>query len=103
MVKDHLINVCKLPPDKVERLFDSFRQTLATYVADAERAVNEKDAPSLRLAAHSLKGGLLNMGLNHWAELAYRLECDAKAGEVTSRHHDLIQEMHEGIAPLFSD
>ncbi|MDH5298675.1 MAG: response regulator, partial [Desulfobulbaceae bacterium] len=101
-VKKHLINVCRMPPERVDMLFDSFRQTLAGYIADAEKALTDGDTASLRLAAHSLKGGLLNMGLSEWAELAYQLERDAQKGEIAPTHSDLLQEMQTGISPLFA-
>ena len=103
-VKKHLTSVCHIPSEKVDTLLNAFRLTLAEYIAEAEVALTAGDAPGLRLAAHSLKGGLLNMGLNEWADIAYKLELDAKEGKLVPEHHAmLLDEVDKGISPLFCD
>ncbi len=104
MVRKHLVSACRIPPERVDLLLNTFRLTLAGYLDDAELALSTGDAAGLRLAAHSLKGGLLNMGLNEWADVAYLLECDAKEGKLDpEKHTSLIHVVDQGISPLFCD
>ncbi|MDH4319974.1 MAG: PAS domain S-box protein [Desulfobulbaceae bacterium] len=104
LVRKHLVSACRIPPERVDLLLNTFRLTLAGYLDDAELALSTGDAAGLRLAAHSLKGGLLNMGLNEWADVAYVLECDAKEGKLDpEKHTSLINRVDEGISPLFCD
>ncbi len=100
-VKAHLINVCKMPRERVDVLFDTFRRTLVGYVVEARQALEAGDASAVRLAAHSLKGGLLNMGLADWAEVAFKIESDAKNARLGAEHVALLREVDKGLASLF--
>lgn len=65
-----------------EILYESFRDTVKENLEKLEKSEREKDAPSLRSAAHALKGCAANVGAEEIRQASYEIEMAAKNGEL---------------------
>ncbi|MFC1513347.1 response regulator [Thermodesulfobacteriota bacterium] len=84
-IKIHLASAYHLSPAKINHLLAASSQALTTHLQEAENAITNDDADAVSHTAHTLKGMLLNLGLNNLAELAARIETNQKRqGEVTA-------------------
>ena len=73
--------------EQVAQILVSLTQPLKSTFEATEAAYLANDSNLLSEAAHSLKGALLNLGLNELAVLAKNIEHSAKANEQKS--HDV--------------
>ncbi len=87
----------------VQELVDLLEADVPARLADLERALAEGDAPRALEEAHHLKGSLGNMGLQRFADLARRVEEDARAGrlrEAVPLVAAMPEAYREGLAAL---
>lgn len=82
-LRRHFSQTYKLNEDQVEFMVKSSAQSLRTVFESAQQILAGDDSQQAALAkmAHSLKGLLLNMGEQGWADIARAVEFAAKAGE----------------------
>jgi len=67
-------------PDPLKELIDLFLRDARARLQKMERAIAEKDSPTLAAAAHTLKGSASNLGARHLASLCVTLEKEGKNG-----------------------
>jgi len=77
-VKNHLKMVYLLEDEQIDQIFITAAQTLTENLLTATSALENNDYGQLGEAAHSIKGSLLNLGLNDLAEKAKEIEINAK-------------------------
>jgi len=88
-VKNHFQKAYSLSEEQAEIMLSSSAQSLNSFLsALTQIAGNEEKLAEIARLGHSLKGVLLNMGEERWADLARSLECWAAAGE--SRDYEKI-------------
>jgi hypothetical protein len=83
VLRNHFKVTYNLGEEQVELMIQSSRKSMEKILSDAEMALQTED-PRAQLGniGHSLKGLLLNMGEQQWAEVARDLELSARTGEV---------------------
>ncbi len=101
-VRKHLKDTFKLSPDRIEFVLLGAQQSMTEQFASAFDALSKSDWGALSLAAHSIKGALLNLGDTHWAEYAKEIELAAKA-EDEKDYFAALHGLKEGLAPLFDE
>ncbi len=69
-IRVHLQQSTNLNPDQIEKILAAVRQSMTAQLAAAEEAQKLGDTTNLAKAAHTLKGTLLQCGLQVWAERA---------------------------------
>ncbi len=77
----------------VHELITLFQEDVPVRLAVLKTALDVSDAPQAMMEAHQLKGALSNMGLARFAELASRIESQAREGQL---------EQVPGIAEVLS-
>jgi len=70
-----------LTMEQSQRLLATVRMSITGNLAKAEEALRDRDYPALGRAAHTLKGTLLQCGINSLANLADDMYCGIRAGE----------------------
>jgi CheY-like chemotaxis protein len=70
-----------LTMEQSQRLLAAVRMSITGNLAKAEEALRDRDYPALGVAAHTLKGTLLQCGINSLANLADDMYCGIRAGE----------------------
>jgi len=71
-------------------------KTLTNNILTAKTALKENDYQKLGELAHSIKGSLLNLGLNDFASLAKSIETRAKEGDKTG-FKVLLSPLYENL------
>jgi HPt (histidine-containing phosphotransfer) domain-containing protein len=84
----------------LEELIHTYLEDASQLLADMRRAVEEKDAAALRLAAHSLKSNSAEFGALALSALCKDLEMQAKAGDLSGAGEKVAQAeaMYEGVS-----
>lgn len=100
-IKAYLCDQFQLSEEQVGEMLPGFIQTLSTHMENMERILAEDDLLALGKAGHTMKGALLNLGLNDCAELALRIEERGKAGDRLTDFTALVAALRQTISPLF--
>ncbi|MBM9613017.1 response regulator [Desulfobulbus rhabdoformis] len=98
-VRSHLHASANFTLEQVERLLSTSRKSVGKLLANSKDALKKRDFDELGFAAHTLKGTLLQCGLQGWAARAQNLFELAKKEE----HQAAIDELdsiQQGIANL---
>ncbi len=101
-IKTHLATAYHLPTAKINQLLAASGSILATHLQQAETAIEKGDRDAVTHTAHSMKGILLNLGLNSIADLAYRLETNQKRQEEISGCTAQLQALQRELTPLIA-
>jgi len=77
----HLQQTTLLTASQVERILAAVQTSIAENLAKATAAIDRDDPEALARAAHTLKGSLLQCGLDHWAAMAQEIYDGAKGNQ----------------------
>ena len=98
-VADYLQKSTMLNPAQIERILTAVQSSLADNLAKAEAAAESGDLAILAKSSHTLKGTLLQCGLNPWAEKAQFIYDAAKQGQDLA-FTELLAEIHTAMDQL---
>lgn len=102
-IKEYLGNQFDLPPEQIESMLPEFRKTLAVHMKNLKAAKASDDLHVLQGAAHTMKGALLNLGLNDCAELALEIENSAAAGDRAIDYSQLIARIDDMVGEIIKE
>lgn len=85
-------------PELVHELIALFEEDVPLRLAALKAALEAADATQAMMEAHQLKGALSNMGLVRFAELASRIEAQARDGQM-----DRAPGMAEGFSVAYDE
>jgi PAS domain S-box-containing protein len=80
-VADHLQRTALLTASQVERILAAVQAGLAEHLTTAAAAIEQHDYETLARVAHTLKGSLLQCGLDHWAAMAQEIYDGARENQ----------------------
>ena len=99
----HLATAYHLSPEKISFLLDSSRASLKENIRKAEAALDRGEFHVLAAKAHSLKGALLQLGLDDLAELAQSIETSHRQSAAEMACHELTFEtLRRALAPFLA-
>jgi len=98
-IKNHLSSVYNLNNDQIDNMVGNVKKTLSENLSSAALALENNDFEKLRISAHSIKGSLLNLGLNDAADKARTIEISVKE-ERDVDFSMLLSQLKEGIGAL---
>jgi signal transduction histidine kinase/DNA-binding response OmpR family regulator len=98
-VRAHLEATTRLRPEQIDRILEAAERSINGCLTQAEQALQQHDEQALARIAHTLKGTLLQCGLEHWA---------ARAQDIHSGIRDqqplpyalMVAELRQGLAAL---
>lgn len=96
-IKAHLQEQFGLSTEQVEDLLPLFLKTLNGHLMEVEAALEVNDLERLGKSAHTIKGALLNLGLNDSAERAKVIELLVRAGNESADYASKIAELRAGL------
>ncbi len=96
-IKVHLRSAFNLPDDKVATMLPTFLVTLQGHMGKIEELFATADLVELGKAAHTMKGALLNLGLQDMAAIAHTIELRGKAQDSGADFAALVRELRLGI------
>lgn len=100
MARDHLQKTYHLSDEQISQLLSSTGQVIRETLDGAEKAAEDGDLEMLGVAAHKLKGTLLNLGFDGLAARVLAVERGAKGKKQMDYVADLV-EIRAGLEPLF--
>lgn len=96
-IRDHLHNAYLLSDEKIQEVMPRFLDTLLTHTKNLDAPLLANDLPELGKAGHTLKGALLNLGLQDLADIAYTIEKQCNARETTPDYPAMVQQLQHAI------
>lgn len=90
----------KLPAEKVSEMLPTFLEVLQSHMNRMEKAVEEGDSQMIGSVGHILKGALVNLGLDDFAEIAQTIESEGKAGTRDVDFLELVAQLKENMAEI---
>ena len=96
-IRDHLRNAYMLSDEKISTYLPQFLATLCTHADNLQCTVQTNNLQEISRAGHTLKGALLNLGLEKLAEVAYSIELQGKANDTTADYPAMAQQLRQKI------
>ena len=101
-IKNYLCSRFKLPPEQVEEMIPSFTVTLGEHVEVLEAAVESMDYEELARAGHTIKGALLNLGINDAADISLKIEQGGRDNNQDIDYAELVAQIRDILNPIIS-
>jgi PAS domain S-box-containing protein len=98
----HLKTKTLLSDEQIERILAVTKTSLTDTLNQAAEAASQHDYPALGRAAHTLKGTLLQCGLDDWAEKAQKIYAGSK-GDKPLPLADLVATLQQGMSELLKE
>ncbi len=99
-VSAFLCDYYKLPEEKVADMLPTFLDVLQNHIINMEKTVKEGDIHTIGRVGHTLKGALMNLGLDDFAEIAKTIEKEGKAGRWGVDYSSLVDQLKENLAEI---
>lgn len=96
-IKVYLVNQFNLPPEQIETMLPDLITSLADHIGNLELALEQGDLEQLGKAGHTIKGALLNLGLEECADIAYSIELNGKAGNDDINYQKMVKSIREKL------
>ncbi len=100
-VKKHLRTNFELEEDQAEQILKAASQTLAENFKKISSALEQQNYQQVSEYAHSIKGSLLNLGLDKPAALAKKVEISAGTQDFTIDLPEIINRLKKETSGLF--
>ena len=101
-VKGHLQQTTGLSEEQIVNIFAAACKSINQHLEAASKELRQQDHAGLARTCHTLKGTLLQCGLNVWADKAQTLYNGAREKRDLP-YARLLQELQEALAPLVND
>jgi len=101
-ITNHLQRFYGLTEDKAEVLLATTRKTISGDMAKLARALAETNLQAGGDAAHSLKGLLLNLGLQNQADLAEKIERACRRGPASRFEEQWLADLQRDLSDLLN-
>ena len=96
-VKEYLVEQFNLLPEQIESMLPGLMTTLADHIDNLEAALDQGDLEQLGKAGHTIKGALLNLGLEECADIAYSIEMGGKKMRDDINYQELVKSIRETL------
>ncbi|MBM9603929.1 Hpt domain-containing protein [Desulfopila inferna] len=99
-LRDHFKSTYRFTEDQIDALLESTAQSMNATLGSLYAAL-EKESSSEEISRlwHTMKGLLLNMGEQQWAEVARELENAAGRGEKRD-YRKMVRIIHQGVEDI---
>jgi len=100
--KDHLRATYHLDDGQIDQMMITVEKTLSLNLLRAESAISHRDLNELGEIAHSIKGSLLNIGLDDISDTAKTIELHSKEGLDTD-YQVLLSQLQKNLVGLLKE
>ena len=98
----HLQTTTLLTAEQSDRVLAAMRKSIADNLAKATAALEQEDYPALGRAVHTLKGTLLQCGLNSLATKAEEIHQGIRGNGVVA-YAEILQQLQIGLTSLLNE
>lgn len=99
-IEVHLMDKFHLPREQIGEMIPNFIVALATHLTTIEDAVAQGDLTEIGRAGHTMKGALLNLGLNDCVEIALEIEQCGKGNDSSANYRQMSEELRKQLEVL---
>lgn len=99
-IRKYLSEQFNLTAEQIDSMLPAFITTLHSHLVTLEKAIEKKDLERIGKAAHTIKGALLNLGLEQSAEIAYSIEKSGKAFNDSMDYSQMFNALREQLSLL---
>ena len=94
-----MLTVYGLEEEQIEHMLEISAKTLTDNISTAKTALKNSDYEKLGALAHSIKGSLLNLGLDDEAQTALKIEINARENlKIDFKTH--LSQLYENLEGL---
>jgi len=101
-IRNHLQSTTMLQPEQIDRILEAALASIRQWLYRVSEAQRQGDMEAMGRAAHTLKGTLLQCGLDVWAHKAQAIHTAVRAQQ-TAPYADLILELQRGLEPILKE
>jgi HPt (histidine-containing phosphotransfer) domain-containing protein len=101
-IKTYLSEQFNLSMEQIDAMLPDFITTLHSHMVNLEKSVAEKNMERIGKSAHTIKGALLNLGLEHSADIAYLIEKSGKSNDTSVDYDKMINTLRVRLSPLLN-
>jgi HPt (histidine-containing phosphotransfer) domain-containing protein len=99
-IHEYLAEKFHLPHEQINEMLPNFIVALVSHMDKLEVALQASDLVALGRAGHTMKGALLNLGMNDCVDIALEVEQKGKAMDTTVDYAVLLGELRERLGGL---
>ncbi|WP_073612979.1 Hpt domain-containing protein [Desulfopila aestuarii] len=99
-IQEYLVEKFHLPREQISEMLPNFIGALVSHMDKLDVAFRSGDLIALGRAGHTMKGALLNLGINDCVDIAFELEQKGKAMDTTTDYSALLGELRERLGGL---
>jgi HPt (histidine-containing phosphotransfer) domain-containing protein len=99
-IKGYVCTHFELGEDAVDTMLPVFFSTLQNHMKALENAIAGDDLTVTSKAGHTLKGALLNLGLDETAAVAKTIEDEGRAGNCDAEYLKMLEQLREKLAEI---
>ncbi len=96
-IKKYLKKQFSLSEEQVSGMMPDFIATLSKHMDNLENDLNSGDLIALGKSGHTMKGALVNLGLEEYAALAMEIEIAGKNGDSSVDFANIFLKLREVI------
>ncbi len=101
-IKEYLKRHFGLSEEQVSGMMPDFIATLSKHMDNLERDLQSGDLTALGKSGHTMKGALVNLGLDDYAELAFKIEMAGKNGDTNLDYANMSIQLREVVDKMLS-
>ena len=101
-IRKYLSAQFNLSTEQIDTMLPAFMTTLHSHLQTLEKSIEAQNLEQIGKAAHTIKGALLNLGLENSAEIAYRIEKSAKAFDESKDYPRMFNILREQLSSLLN-
>ncbi|WP_038055920.1 Hpt domain-containing protein [Thermodesulfobacterium hydrogeniphilum] len=91
-----------LEEDELKEFIQLAKDSLKSNFSELDMALNKDDKEMIAKKAHTIKGVLLNLGLEEEANLAKKIELEAKSNVNKEKIEKMIEKLKEALKELIN-
>lgn len=99
-VSDHMCKQYQFSIDKVATMLPTFLNVLQNHMRDMESALAQGEVGAIAKVGHTLKGALLNLGLDDVAEIAKTIETEGMADNQDIDYSELVTQLQKQLEEI---
>ncbi len=100
-IKGHVCTHFELGEEAVDNMLPVFFSTLQNHMKNLEKAIAGDDLAITAKAGHTLKGALLNLGLDEIAAVAKIIEEEGRAGNEDAEYLQMFEQLRAKLVGVF--
>ena len=101
-IRSHLSGKFQLPTEQIDQMLPEFIKVLASHMDNLQEAEATDDLVLLGRSAHTMKGALLNLGLEDCVELAKEIEVQGKALNSDMDYTQMVARLRAQLGELIT-